>query len=90
MLIAATTCDLLTQNFLTLAAQAEQAGFTSLLGFTFIVYSFLADIIIFKEEMKPLSIAGATMCFVTTFGVAAYKLCEARIEAKRISKVSNA
>ena len=40
--------------------------------------------------MRPLSVAGAAMCLLTTFGAAAYKLCEARLEEKRVSKVSNA
>ena len=39
--------------------------------------------------MKPLSVVGASLCLVTTFGIAAYKLCEARIAAKRTTaKVS--
>ena len=76
-------CDLICVNSLTLGAQRDKAGFLSLLGFTFIVYSFVADIVIFDESMKALAIVGCLLCFLSTFAAAVWRLIEAHKERKK-------
>ena len=54
-----------------------------MLGYVIIVYGFLSDVIIFKEDLDPLQVAGAMIIFAATFFVSTYKLCEAHKKRKK-------
>ena len=54
ILAIAATFDCIACNSMTIAFQADGSGFVSLLGYGVIVYSFLADILIFKDDLIPL------------------------------------
>ena len=73
-----TSCliDTLACNMMNLAYQLDTSGFMSLLFYISIVYSYLSDIFIFKEQIEALEIAGVLLIFLTTFTVAVIKLRE--------------
>lgn len=54
-------------NCLTIAMQNERSGFISLLGYIGVVYAFLGDIFIFKEQFNLLQLSA--ICLVLTLNI---------------------
>ena len=75
--MAAALTDVVCVNTMTIAYQRDSSGFVSLLGYTIVFYGFLADIVVFKEDLLGLELAGAMLVLVATVVVAVVKLCQA-------------
>ena len=66
----------------TLAFQNDRAGFTGLLSYIVIVYSYLCDLLIFKEKINAIEFIATIVILFVALGVAFYKLVEQRKQAK--------
>ena len=75
--------DAITVNALTIAFMNDTSGFVSLLTYTIVFYGFLADIIIFDEDILVLEVVGAVVVLIATVAVSAIKLCQVYRKAKR-------
>ena len=60
----------------TLAFQKDRAGFTGLLSYIIIVYSYIADLLIFNENINAIELIATIVILFTAMGVAFYKLIE--------------
>ena len=61
-----------------LAYQMDRAGFTGLIGYVVIVYSYFADLLIFQEKINAIELLATIVILITALGVAFYKLVEQR------------
>ena len=86
ILTASAIADVIEINSMTIAYQRDSSGFVSLLGFTVVIYGFLADVFIFQESIQPLELAGAILILAATVTVSVIKLCQANREKARIEK----
>ena len=75
ILFAVAVFDTIATTSVTIAYQSDSSGFVSLLGYAIILYGFLSDVFVFKEEIQTLQLVGALIIFGATFFVATVKLC---------------
>ena len=57
-----------------LAYQKDKSGFVALISYMVIVYSYIADLVIFREEFKEIELIATIVILFTALGVAFYKL----------------
>ena len=58
----------------TVAYQNDSAGFTALITYVIIFYSFMCDLIFFQEQLTLIEFVAAMVILFTAFGVTFYKL----------------
>ena len=71
---AAAFCDTLSMLSVTIAYQNDRAGFTGLVSYVIIVYSYACDQVIFQEKLNMIELVAAIVILFTALGVAFYKL----------------
>ena len=54
--------------------QRDRSGFIALVGYMSIVYSYIADLVIFQESLNAIELIAVIVILVTALGVAFYKL----------------
>ena len=75
LILAATALmDAIACFSMTIAYQKDSSGFISLLGYSTIVYAFLADIFVIPQTIYPLEYAGTIIILVVTVTIATIKL----------------
>ena len=89
ILTAAALTDTVCVNSMTIAYQSDSSGFVSLLGYTIVFYGFLADIVVFNEDIQGLELAGALLVLAATVVVAVIKLCQAYRQTKKTENEGN-
>lgn len=80
--------DFLNTNAQTLAFQNDSSGFVSLIGYVGILYAFLTDYLIFKLQLSPLAIIGASVILIPTLTVSYFKIREGN-RVKRLEQQIN-
>lgn len=81
LILAATALmDAIACFSMTVAYQKDSSGFISLLGYSTIVYAFLADIFVIPQTIYPLEYAGTFIILIVTITIAAVKLIQLRRE----------
>lgn len=68
---------------MTLAYQKDRSGFTALISYMAIVYSYIADQVIFSEHFKAIELIAAIVILFTALGVAFYKLRQQQIASSK-------
>ena len=81
-MVGSVLIDTLACNMMTFAYQLDTSGFISLLFYISIVYSYLSDVFLFKEQIEGLEIIGVLLIFITTLTVATIKLRKSMLEEK--------
>ena len=77
-MICAALFDTMTIYSSIVAFQADSSGFVALISYLSVVYSFVADKVIFKEQFNAIEIAAALSIFIVTISIGTYKLCTAQ------------
>ena len=76
ILAAGGLIDTLCVNCLTVAFMNDRSGFVSLMSYMLVFWGFLADILIFKEEIGLLEFLGAMVVLLATLVVSVIKVCQ--------------
>ena len=76
LMVGAVLLDSMAVNAVTIAFQSSSSGFVALVGYTNILYAFLADLIIFKETFGWLEFTAAGIILCVTVGTSVYKIRE--------------
>ena len=75
-MIAGALLDTLAVNSMTIAFQSDSSGFVSLVSYVNILYGFLGDRIIFKEQFHWMDLVAAVIILIVTVSTSVYKLRE--------------
>lgn len=78
LMLGATLFDSLAVNALTIAFQADSAGFVALISYVNILYAFVADRVIFNETFSWVELVAALVILAVTVGTSIYKIRESR------------
>ena len=76
IILGAILFDSLAVNCLTIAYQSDSSGFVAIISFITIVYSFVADRVIFNESFTMAELFAALLIFMVTVITSIYKLRE--------------
>ena len=77
-MICAALFDSMAIYSITLAFQADSSGFVALISYLSVVYSFVADKVIFNEQFNAMEMTAALSIFIVTISIVTYKLCKAQ------------
>ena len=76
LIIAATLCDTLAVNSMTIAFQSDSSGFVSLISYIGVIYAFTADSLIFNEHFSWVELVAAVCILIVTVTTSIIKLRE--------------
>ena len=75
-MLAATLVDTLTVYSMTIAFQSDSSGFVSIISYVIVIYAFLADCFVFKEQFTWVELVGAACILIVTVYTSIVKLRE--------------
>jgi len=78
LLLLCACLDFLALSFSVITFQSCEMGFISLFGYLIVVYSFLADILVFHVSFSTLGLLGTVVILIVSMGVGCYKYWKER------------